>query len=135
METSKRFTPEFVTKVNNLCDRIAAQSNAAHAKMYPGHQAEGVVCDFKGNKFVRILFDNGTQRSSRYFVEIATGNIYACSSWKKPNLNRWFGTLDETHEFDWSGYEARALPDSKYTMKVTRHYQTAVLKGTIRRTP
>lgn len=128
METSKRFSLDFVAKVNRLCDTISNHSNARQAKLYPSLQPEGVVCDFKGTKFVRILFDNGTQRSSRYFVEVATGNIYACESWKKPNTQRFFGTLDEIDQFDWSGYEAVALPTSKYTMKRLSHYYTAVVK-------
>lgn len=89
-------------------------------------------CDFDGLKYHRVYrHDSSGHRSVRYFIAVEDGTIYAASSWKKPNPKRSFGTLDTIDQFDWSGYEGVALPDSAYYMKTTAGpYATAVLKGT-----
>lgn len=78
-----------------------------------------------GKKFAKVTIGS----SVRYFVEIATGIIYASASWQKYNPNRSFGTLDTVDQFDWSGYEGKAFPTSDYEMIVTSDpYYTARLK-------
>ena len=78
-----------------------------------------------GRKYIRILIGS----SVRYFVEVATGVIFGSESWRKPNLRRQFGTLDTFQQFDWTGYEGKAKPDSEFVMvKTSGPYYTAVRK-------
>lgn len=87
--------------------------------------------DKTGKKYFRVLQDAVGQKSSRYFVEKETGTIFACEGWKKPNLNRSYGTLDTIDQFDWSGFNGVAKPDSEYVMRGTAGgYQTAIHRYT-----
>jgi hypothetical protein len=79
-----------------------------------------------------VYFEDGSSKAVRYFVRLADGAIFAANGRKVPNFNRQFGTLTTMYEFDWSGFEGVAKPDSQYEM-VNVHggsgYQTAVLKA------
>jgi hypothetical protein len=119
----------FLTKLLAFCTAVETQSNARHQKQYAPHWKDEQVLPSleRVHKYIRIYFDNGTQKLSRYFVEVKTGNIYACEGWKKPNFRRQFGTLETIDQFDWSGYEGVALPTSNYVMRATvGPYATAV---------
>lgn len=121
----------FLIKLQAFCSTVQDQSNREHHNKYGPHFTDEKVLPSleRVHKYVRIYFDNGTQKMSRYFVEVATGDIYACEGWKKPNFNRSFGTLDTIDQFDWSGYEGVAKPDSQYKMVTTvSPYATAVFK-------
>jgi hypothetical protein len=118
---------EVLKKLYAFCDMVQTQQKIRMAKVYPGLTPPTVVCE-TGSKYARIVFVD-SQRMARYFVR-TDGAIFACKSWKSPNLNRSFGTLDTTDEFLWGNYEAVAKADSKlFTMKGTRGpYQSAVPK-------
>ena len=83
-----------------------------------------------GLKYVRIVEVDGPGyggRHSKYFVRKTDGAIFACSSWKKPNFNRQFGTLYTIGQFEWGNYEGRANPGSDFVMvKTSGQYATAV---------
>jgi hypothetical protein len=115
---------------------VETQISARMAKECPSLEASKILPDGNGRLYVRVIVQHiwdgkPGQRSSRYFVRVADGAIFACEGWKKPNFNRQFGTLDTIDQFDWSGFEGRALPDSSFTMKMVpggSGYMTAVPK-------
>lgn len=121
-------SPSFLINLYQFTSLVESHSNAGHRARYGKSFQDEKVCASKpGQKFVRIFFDNGTQKMSRYFVRIEDGAIFACGGWKVPNLNRQFGTLTTMYEFDWSGYEGVAKPGSSFRMKVTSGpYSTAI---------
>ena len=85
-----------------------------------------------GRQYHRIYSqrDGAAHRSARYFVRIEDGTIFASASWRAPNFKRSYGTLDTAEQFDWSGFNGVAKPDSIYEMVPTRGgYFTAVLKN------
>ena len=120
-----KHSPEFLGKLSQFCRK------ATDDTLYgPGQYGRGQYSydPHNGIKFVRIVVsDDGQHCSSRYFVRVSDGAIFACESWKKPNLRRQYGTLDTIDQFDWSGYQGMAKPDSEFVMKATDgHYFTAV---------
>lgn len=133
MESSKM---TFQDKLSDFCDMVQGDTLNRYLRQLPNLDAPMVLADKPGQKFVRVYFQDmwdgkPSQKSSRYFVRVSDGAIFACEGWKTPNLNRQFGTLDTVEQFDWSGYEGVAEPDSIYVMKPVAGgsgYQTAVLK-------
>lgn len=65
-----------------------------------------------GRKFDKV-YVNGKQKMGRYMVERKTGNIFAIKSWAQVNTRRWFGTLDNIDQFDWSDYHGVPLAGSE----------------------
>lgn len=61
-----------------------------------------------GNKFIKIIENNGTQTSVKYFIEVGTGYIYGAKGYKAYNPNRRFGTLKTIDDWNWSGYEGES---------------------------
>lgn len=61
----------------------------------------------EGQKYFRVWLNIGTsntQKSVAYFVNKETETIYGAKSWKTPNFNRQYGTLDTMNDWDWSNY-------------------------------
>lgn len=116
-----KYTIDFLQKMDAFVARVEADYN----------YEQRVIYELGGIKFVRVSFSarGASYKSSRYFVQVSDGTIFASSSWKKPNFNRSFGTLDTIDQFYWGGYEGVALPNSIFEMKKTvGPYSTAVLK-------
>ncbi len=124
---------QLVDKLQKFVALVEYQTNAKQLITY-GSAVNHETVEFSkpGKRYVRIFFQSywqghREQRSSRYFVEVATGKIFACEGWKKPNLRRSFGTLDTIDQFDWSDYEGVAKLGSDFKMvKTSGMYFTAV---------
>lgn len=120
------YSPEFSTKLEAFCERLQAEQQARVKKQYPDVPSlMETVSHNTGKVYARILIGG----SAHYFVRVSDGMIFASASFKAPNFVRSYGTLDTIDQFDWSGYNAVALPHSNFTMKSTGgHYMTAVPK-------
>lgn len=121
------YTPEFRAKLITFCHRLETEQTEKAKRDYPdipslhAHPVEHNT----GRVYSRILVG----RMASYFVRVSDGMIFASASFKTPTLARSYGTLDTIDQFDWSGYNAIALPNSTFTMKTTDgHYMTAVPK-------
>jgi len=124
-------TPQFVSQLDRFCDMVRDQTHARLKEQKLDCEANKVkVYPEYGRKYIRIVFHHGNgegQRMCRYFVSQEDGTIFACDSWKSPNLKRSYGTLDTVDQFDWGGYNGMAKPGSDYGMVSTNgHYSTAV---------
>lgn len=49
------------------------------------------------------------QWSGKYMVVLDTGEIFGIKAYGVIHRGHSFGTLDNVHKWDWSGYEARRL--------------------------
>ena len=121
------YTPEYTKKLANFCALLEQSIVAKMKHDFPNtpflHSQPVGTND--GRVYSRITIDKG----ARYFVRVEDGAIFASKSFKAPTLARQYGTLDTTDQFDWSGYNAVALPNSNFTMRLTDgHYMTAVPK-------
>jgi hypothetical protein len=118
---------EFETKLKAFCTLLETSIVDKMKHDFPDcaflhHQP---VASNYGRVYSRITIDRG----ARYFVRVEDGAIFASKSFKAPTLARQYGTLDTIDQFDWSGYNAVALPNSNFTMRMTDgHYMTAVPK-------
>lgn len=56
-----------------------------------------------GRKYTKV--DVGT--SGKYMVENSTSIIYGIKAYGVIHRGHWYGTLDTTKQYDWSGYYAR----------------------------
>ena len=78
-----------------------------------------------GSKYTGVAIGG----SMRYFVRKATGEIFAAATFRAPNFNRSFGTLDTVNDFNWGDYSPRLHEEAsaRWTMKHTAMgYFTAV---------
>jgi hypothetical protein len=121
------YTPEYTRKLVNFCAMLEQAQVTRMKQQFPNtpflHNQLVEVND--GRVYSRITIEKG----ARYFVRVKDGAIFASKSFKTPTLARQYGTLDTIEQFDWSGYNAVALPNSNFTMRMTDgHYMTAVPK-------
>lgn len=59
----------------------------------------------KGRKFDKVYIKTPAgQTLGRYMVDRNSWEIYGVKSWAQMNPRRWYGTLDTTDQYDWSGY-------------------------------
>lgn len=111
--------------VIELCDRITADSQERLKELdldCPANLQMYIATPTSGPKYTRIRVG----MSIRYFIEKSTGKIYAANSYKAPNFNRSFGTLETQDEFNWGNYEAFAKSGSPWKMRTTANgYFTA----------
>ena len=118
------YTPDYQNKLTAFVNRLAVEQNARKVRDYPRAVSlhNEPVTHNTGKVYTRIVIGS----SCRYFVRVADGTIFASASYKTPNFVRSYGTLDTIDQFDWSGYNAVALPNSNFVMKSTDgHYMTA----------
>jgi hypothetical protein len=121
------YTPEFQAKLTTFCTRLFQEQQAKRIREFPNtpHLHNEPVEHNTGRVYSRVLIG----RAATYFVRVEDGAIFAAKSFKAVNKIRQYGTLDTIDQFDWSGYNAVALPNSNFTMRMTDgHYMTAVPK-------
>jgi hypothetical protein len=117
---------QFLTKLEKFLTLLTADT----ADRYKGITSPVAKASKPGKIYTRVYLED-SQKMSRYFVSNFDGKIFACSSWKAPNFNRCFGTLDTIDQFYWGDYEGRAKPGTSFTMKAVAGgsgYMTAIPK-------
>lgn len=116
------------TQLDNFCRRVTGDTwqYLKDSNLDCDANQRNAVANWKpGRTFAKIV--NGS--STRYFVRMSDGMIFASATWKKYNPNRSFGTLDTIDDFFWGNYEGFAKANTPWTMTPTRGgYFTATPK-------
>jgi len=101
-------TPETLTKLNALAERITADSKTrllAEGMIYEIHAANYTGHVHIGQKFARV--DVGG--SGKYMVDLATGEIFGIKAYGVQHKGYRFGTLDTIEQFFWGEYRAMRI--------------------------
>ena len=79
-----RLEDDFRDRLDAFVEIIAEVHAAYYAKHLTNLTPPTFEIDPKGRKYLKIVVDNGTQKSVHCFVEAGTGNILKAASWKAP---------------------------------------------------
>lgn len=64
-----------------------------------------------GRKFDRVFVEEDKICRIRYFVDNETGEIYGAKSINAPNMKWYFGNINNSHLWDWSGWHGKPVND------------------------
>lgn len=91
--------------IEEFAQMVLAQQKVRLAR-FSQWQADAEVVEVRppGPKYTKVDFGTVHGMQGKFMIENATGNIYGIKGYGVVHRGHFYGTLETTDEWDWSGY-------------------------------
>lgn len=118
---SIKSTKNYAMALAKFCQRLQADQITGLQVVYEKHPIPELIVYYEtGRKFDKIFIDVDGKSSVRYFVNRSNGAIYGAKSKFAPNLQWYFGTIYNSHKWQWNGHHGVPIDDP--TVRLVKKY-------------